>query len=94
MASNTFLRCRLTKSAFSGERVFRVTAKQIDEYVGVAPLSYCYDETRNQLRQDQPQNDAMHGHVSAQMISNGAEWAKVLVPDGESIQVPVDLLSY
>ncbi len=89
MATSVFVECTLARSAFSGERVFEISSSSHDQYIGVAPLTSCYDETKHQLSAAQPsESSTIGGFVSARMVRNGGGEAVVLVPDGEMIKVP------
>lgn len=90
MAGCVLIKCTLARSAFSGERVFEISRPLRDQYIGVAPLTSCYDETKHQLSAAQPgESSRIDGFVSARMVRNGGEEAVVLIPDGEMIKVPV-----
>lgn len=94
MATSVFVKCTLARSAFSGERVFEISRPSHEQYIGVAPLTSCYDETRQQLSAAQPSESVrIDGFVSARMVRNGGEEAVVLIPDGEMINVPVGLVA-
>ena len=84
-----YLTCQLSKSAFSGERVFRVILNDGSEYVGVSPVGYCVHTDRSPLKANEPQT-RMDGLVEGRVISNGGRIVKVAVPDGEVISVSLD----
>lgn len=94
MTQRALLKCDLSRSAFSGERVFKVDLQNDeDAYEGVAPLGYCYDALGNQLQPDKPEaNQYTEGRVSTKVIRNGGNTATVLVPDGEIIEVSTELV--
>lgn len=94
MATNVLVRCTLARSAFSGERVFEISRPSNNEYIGVAPLTSCYDDAKHQLSTTQPsESSRINGFVSARMVRNGGGEAVVLIPDGEMINVPVGLVA-
>ena len=94
MATSVFVKCTLARSAFSGERVFEINRPSHDQYIGVAPLTSCYDETKQQLSAAQPsESSRIDGFVSARIVRNGGEETVVLIPDGEMINVPVGLVA-
>lgn len=74
--------CDLYKSAFSGEVVFAVGTISGETYEGIAPKHYA---TPNQ----DLSADSVSGRVKVHMIANGGGTARVRMPDGEAIDVPV-----
>ena len=94
MTQRALLKCDLSRSAFSGERIFKVDLQNDeDAYEGVAPIGYCYDISGNQLPADKPEeNQYTEGRVSTKVIKNGGIIATVLVPDGEIIEVSAELV--
>ena len=94
MATSVLVRCTLARSAFSGERVFKISRPSNNEYIGVAPLTSCYDERKQRLSAAQPRESTrIDGFVSARIVRNGGEEAVVLIPDGEMINVPLGLVA-
>lgn len=88
-----FVQSRLSRSAFSGERVFHL-ATTPEEYIGLAPLGTCYDAEKTPLPPEQPTSDSvLSGFVSARVLSNGGEMALILAPDGEKVEIPQDLIA-
>ncbi len=93
--STVYLACRLTRSGFSSERVFRVPQADGEECVGAAPVHYCWNEAGRRLGDDEPRRgDSMAGIVAGHVLANGGETAKVELPDGQWVEVqPGQLLS-
>jgi hypothetical protein len=88
--------CRLHKGAFSGERVFRLPmAGSRDDYIGIAPVSHCFDEDLKPLGRNEPPGDSeIDGFIEAYLISNGGSEARVELPDGEAIRIPTSRVSH
>lgn len=88
--------CQIKRGAFSGERVFQVPmAGGRGDYIGIAPVDHCLDGQRNPLRRDQPPAGVdIEGFVEAFLITNGGEEARIELPDGEAIRVPVRQVPY
>ncbi len=88
--------CRIRGGAFSGERVFQLPmARRGGDYIGIAPVDHCRDRDLNLLGRDQPSPDQeIEGYVEAYLIANGGAEARIELPDGEAIDVPVDQVSY
>ena len=88
--------CKIRMGAFSGERVFelRMAGAQGD-YIGIAPVDHCLDANRNPLGRDQPPTGVeIDGFVEAFLIANGGVEARIELPDGEAIRVPVEQVQY
>jgi hypothetical protein len=89
------LPCKLARSGFSGERVFRLPLADKTEYVGVAAVDYCYRQDRTPIGPgDPPEGQRIDGFVEGRMVANGGDLAKVAMPDGETIQVLRTQISY
>jgi hypothetical protein len=87
--------CQISRSGFSGERVFRLTLADGTEYVGVAPVDYCYHPDKSPLgTDDPPQGQRIDGLVEGRVIENGGRVAKVAMPDGEVIEVSLDRIPF
>ena len=84
-----YLTCTLSKSAFSGERVFRVSLTDGTDHIGVAPVGYCLHHDRSPLKGQEPASP-IKGLVEGRVISNGGRIVTVAVPDGEVISVSLD----
>jgi hypothetical protein len=89
------LACRISPSSFSGERVFRITSANNAEYVGVAPVNYCRQKDQSAIGPSEPtKGKRIDGFVEGRVLQNGGGEAKVALPDGELIAVPVDRISF
>ncbi len=86
-----YVACRLTRSAFSGERVFRVTLPDATEHVGVAPIDYCRTGNRDRVGPNVPaKGDRIEGYVLGMVVENGGGTVSVALPDGNTISVAAD----
>lgn len=83
--SQANMNCELYKSAFSGEVVFVVKTTEGQSYEGVAPKRYAQHS-------DRLSREPVSGHIAVRLISNGEKNARVRTPDGETMNVPVELL--
>jgi hypothetical protein len=83
------LPCRISKGAFSDERVFEIDLPDAPEpYVGAASRQYCWDQEGRPLSKDDPEEGvAIHGKIAARLLGNRGEKALVSIPDGEVIVV-------
>src|SRR5437868_3254185 len=90
------LRCWLTRGGFSGERVFRlIQADSADEYVGAAPVDYCFHLDRTSIGPDEPRKGhPIEGLVTGRVIENGEDRVLVAVPDGETLLTTIDQIAY
>jgi hypothetical protein len=92
-----FVKCTVYRGAFSDERVFEVPEAEIDDqtgYTGVAPLHYFQKQDANPFSASEPApGQNLPGMLAARMISNGGDKARVAIPDGEGITVPLALLA-
>jgi hypothetical protein len=89
------LACQISPSSFSGERVFRIALAKNNEYVGVAPVDYCRRRDQSAIGSNEPsKGERISGYIEARVIENGGSEAKVALPDGEAIVVPVDRISF
>jgi len=82
-ASHGQMECKLYTSAFSGEVVFQVDTKIGQSYEGVAPKHYVQPST-------QPTKDGVNGQIKVRVLGNGANEARVYVPDGQILTVSAD----
>jgi hypothetical protein len=93
--TTVLLACRLSRSGFSGERVFRVTlAGGSGEHVGVAPVDYCKTPDGEPIGDDQPAQKNSEGLVEGLLIENGGDTAHIATPDGETITVDVGQIRF
>jgi hypothetical protein len=89
------LECQISPSGFSGERVFRIALAKKTEYVGVAPVDYCRRQDKSAVGSNEPaKGERMSGFVEGRVIENGGSEAKVALPDGEAITVPLHRISF
>jgi hypothetical protein len=89
------LACQISPSSFSGERVFRITLADSTEYVGVAPVDYFRRQDQSAVGSNEPpKGKRFSGFVEGRLIENGSRQAKVALPDGEAITVPLDRISF
>jgi hypothetical protein len=89
-----FLNCKISLGAFSGERVFEVQQVSGEMYIGLSPLHYCFHLDGNMLGHSEPaQGITMPGKLAARKISVETKAARVAIPDGRAISVPLNLIS-
>jgi hypothetical protein len=89
------LACQISPSGFSGERVFRIPLPNKTEYVGVAPVDYCRRDDQSPVGSNEPpKGQRISGFVEGRLIANDGREAKVALPDGEAITVPLERISY
>jgi hypothetical protein len=90
---SVYLACRLSRSGFSGERVFRVCCHDGSEHVGVAPTHYCHTIAGEPLGRDLPPKGArIEGLIEGILVDRGSKRITVALPDGDTIQVDPDQL--
>jgi hypothetical protein len=77
------MKCKLYPSAFSGEVVFQVNTINKQSYEGVAPKHYVQPNT-------QPPKNGVAGQINVRVLGNGANEARVSVPDGQILTVSAD----
>ena len=89
------LACRISPSSFSGERVFHIALADNTEYAGVAPVDYCRWQDQSAIGANEPpKGKRISGFVEGRLIGSGGRKAKVALPDGEAITVPLDRISF
>jgi len=89
------LACQISPSSFSGERVFRITVANNAECVGVAPVDYCRRQDQSAIGSNEPsKGKRISGFVEGLVIEDGGREAKVALPDGKAITVPLDRISF
>ena len=83
------VRCRISRSSFSGERVFRVAKSDGNEHIGVAPVHYFLTQNNEPLGERVPpkKGDQVPGWIQALLIENGGDEASVVFPGGEMARV-------
>ncbi len=89
------LACQISPSGFSGERVFRIALGNSTEYAGVAPVDYCRRQDQSAVGSNEPaKGKRISGFVEGRVVEDGGRKAKVALPDGEVITVPLDRISF
>jgi hypothetical protein len=92
------LRCRISRSGFDYERVFRVTLANGAEHIGAAPAIYFFTEDQRPLPADQPAERLVRipGFVAARIIERKADGALLLsVPLDDVLLVrPSEVIAY
>ncbi|MCK4627190.1 MAG: hypothetical protein KAV00_17895 [Phycisphaerae bacterium] len=78
--------CELYRSAFSGEVVFAVKTLDGKPYEGIAPKHYARPV-------DNLSANPIHGSLEVRVIKNGGKSARVRMPDGEAIDVPLTIIN-
>ncbi len=82
------VQCKISRSAFSGERGFWLTTAVGEEYVGMAPVGYCYRADRTPVGPDEPaEGKRISGFVAGRVVANGGDVITVATPDGGAAQV-------
>ena len=82
------LDCVISRSSFSGERLFRVVQVNGEPYDSVAPEHYFRKQDGSLLAPDEPALDqAIKGTVNVRRLPNGGEDVRVALPTGETISV-------
>jgi hypothetical protein len=85
------VRCQISLSGFSGERVFRVKAADGNEYVGAAPLHYFKTANKKPLSANVPaEKKRIDGLIEALLVGNSDDGANVVFPGGEMVRVSLD----
>jgi hypothetical protein len=85
------VRCRISRSGFSGERVFRVTPYDGAEHVGVAPTHYFRTAAGKPLGADTPaKGQPIQGWIEGVLIDDDGEKVTIALPDGNTIKVRPD----
>ena len=87
MTRMTTADCQISRSAFSDERVFRITLDG-SEHVGAASANYCRKNDGSPLAGDEPPaNRRIKGKVAARVVSSSGDILCVSLPDGEVVNV-------
>jgi len=84
------LPCKITRSGFSNERVFRIEVADGSIYVGACPRQYCFTGTGQPLKENQPaeKGKIIEGLVLASRVrEEGDGIILVSVPDGAVLPV-------
>lgn len=89
-----FINCQISLGAFSGERVFQVTQLGGEPYIGLSPLRYCYHLGGEMFGPSEPERGAtVDGKLAARRIAVQTDAARVAIPDGRAISVPLSVVS-
>jgi len=91
MAAEIFIDCVLSRGAFSAERLFKLSTYGGSEYVGIAPVYYCYKRDFSRLGMDEPRK-SIDGLIEARLVTDVSDRARVSIPDGATIDVPSRIL--
>ena len=84
MGKPVIVECRISRSAFSGERVFRATLADGKEHLGAASLIYFSKSDGTPLGPDEPPPDRqMKGRIVGRIIKEFDNTVFVSLPDGE-----------
>jgi hypothetical protein len=87
--------CRLQRSTFEEERVFRFRRRDGAEYIGISPIRYCHHPDGGALKVGEPESgEQIDGLVDARLVQNGGTEVWVSLPTGETILVPADIIRY
>jgi hypothetical protein len=92
------LRCRISRSGFDYERVFRTTLANGTEHIGAAPADYFFTEDQRPLPPDQPAERLVRipGFVAARIIQRKPDGALLLsAPLADVLLVrPSEVIAY
>ena len=92
------LRCRISRSGFSDERVYRATLANGTEHIGAAPADYFFTEDQRPLPADVPAERLVRvpGFVAARIIERDPDGALLLsVPLADVLLVrPAEVIAY
>jgi hypothetical protein len=92
------LRCRISRSGFDYERVFRATLANGTEHIGAAPADYFFSEDQRPLPADQPAERLVRvpGFVAARVIERKPDGSLLLsVPLADVLLVrPSEVIPY
>jgi hypothetical protein len=83
------LRCKISRGAFSSQRVFKLQLANGDEYVGIGPSHYFYNDKLQRLPKNEPAEEvSIDGFVAARILSEDDQ-PKVLIniPSGDFITI-------
>jgi hypothetical protein len=88
--------CRISRSGFSGERVFRVQKSDGTDYVGAAPVHYFTAQGRRPIADSVPatKGEQVPGWIEGILIENGGDEANVVFPGGEMVRVKTDQIQW
>jgi hypothetical protein len=84
--------CQISRSSFSGERIFRVVCSDGTDYIGAAPVRYFRTLDDEPIGLDVPATkvDQVDGWMTALLIENGDDEASVAFPGDELVRVKLD----
>lgn len=88
--------CRISASAFSGERVVRI---KVDDrgchYIVTAPTGYCYRDKDTLLGEGEPpKGESIDGLVAGLLLERDGGRAKVEIAGGEVLNLDVRQIPY
>ena len=93
--ATVLIACQISPSSFSGERVFRITLSGKKDHVGIAPVGLCHHLDRARLESNEPpKGKRINALVEGRIVEKLGTEAKVALPDGEVITVPIDRISF
>jgi hypothetical protein len=89
------LACEISRSGLSGERVFRAQLDDHTAHIGVAPVDYCRTPDRMPIGPNEPvEGTRINGFIEGYVVENSGNEAKVALPDGEFVLVPIERISF
>jgi len=87
--------CSISRSAFSGERVFRLVLADRTTHVGTAPTNHCRLRNGRPVNADEPQQGSeIDGLVDGLLIENAGETALIALPDGATVRIANEHIHY
>jgi len=89
MALNSVLfPCKISRGAFSSERVFEFDLQNGEQYMSVADRHYCMDYNKKTLPKETPdENQCIEGYIQAYELSSNGDATYITIPDGEVVPV-------
>jgi hypothetical protein len=80
--------CEISRGAFSGERVFRVSLPNRGEHIGAASVNYFRKDDDSGLASDEPRpGEQVKGRVAARIVQKMGDRVLVYLPDGEVVHL-------
>lgn len=84
---------KISPGAFSGERLFSVRLANDENYVGLAPREFCWNEDDVLVGKNEPEK-SINGKVAARVVREvDPEQFVVEVPDGTCIAVDKKIIN-
>lgn len=85
------VRCRISRGAFSGERVVQIALPLGETYAGVVPVYHCRTEQGAPLERDQPATgQEIAGLVEALWLGRSGALIRVSLPNEGRVEVEPD----